>query len=199
MDAQEQLYSLLAIADEHQKAIAETLKGLATERSALHTAAQGIQKAAGDAVMAAVSASLAAVSKNATAALESSTKPILGQLSGVVKAASAAESKLSGAVAAFGWRWAALASITAAGAIAAIVVSAYLMVWYQQSQIDQLSTQKTQLISDVAQLQAQADDLARRGGRVKLESCGAAKRLCVRIDKTNGYGKDGDYFVLHGY
>ena len=40
---------------------------------------------------------------------------------------------------------------------------------------------------------------AKRGGRAKLEKCGDQGRLCVRIDKSSGYGKDGDYFVLRGY
>lgn len=48
-------------------------------------------------------------------------------------------------------------------------------------------------------MQANADDWAKRGGRAKLEKCGDAGRLCVRIDKTTGYGKDSDYFVLRGY
>ena len=58
---------------------------------------------------------------------------------------------------------------------------------------------KAALLGEVAQLQANADDWAKRGGRAKLEKCGDAGRLCVRIDKTTGYGKDSDYFVLRGY
>ncbi|WP_143071921.1 hypothetical protein [Nitrosospira briensis] len=38
--------------------------------------------------------------------------------------------------------------------------------------------------------------LGKRGRRAKLETCGEQRRLCVRIDKTTGCGKDGDYFVL---
>jgi hypothetical protein len=55
------------------------------------------------------------------------------------------------------------------------------------------------LLGEVTQLQVQAEDWAKRGGRAKLETCGEQRRLCVRIDKTTAYGKDGDHFVLRGY
>ncbi len=55
------------------------------------------------------------------------------------------------------------------------------------------------LLGEVAQLQVQAEDWAKRGGRAKLEVCGEQKRLCVRVDRTTGFGKNGDYFVLRGY
>ncbi|MEA0721929.1 hypothetical protein, partial [Xanthomonas campestris] len=62
-----------------------------------------------------------------------------------------------------------------------------------------LIEQKAQLQAEVAELQTNAQDWAKRAGRAKLDKCGDAGRLCVRVDKTTGYGKDGDYFVLRGY
>ncbi|MEO8767910.1 MAG: hypothetical protein ABI363_06175 [Nitrosospira sp.] len=62
-----------------------------------------------------------------------------------------------------------------------------------------LTDQRTVLLGEVAQLQVQAEDWAKRGGRAKLEVCGEQKRLCVRVDRTTGFGKNDDYFVLRGY
>ena len=43
-------------------------------------------------------------------------------------------------------------------------------------------------------------DLERRGGRAEWRSCGAAARLCVRVDRSAPiYGDKADYVVLKGY
>lgn len=224
MDAQQQLFGLMAVAEEHQKAVKAALDGLTAERAALAKeraavaqaaasvagvagevrkaaaeAVPAIQKAASEAVGASVRQSLAGASDAAAKALGEASRPIVGQLSGVVKAAGEAEGKLSGAVAAFGWRWAMLAGGAAAGGIVAVLLAAWLAVWWQRHQVEQLAEQKAALLGEVAQLQANAEDWAKRGGRAKLEKCGDQGRLCVRIDKSSGYGKDGDYFVLRGY
>lgn len=147
MDAQQQLFGLMAVAEEHQKAVKAALDGLTAERAALAKeraavaqaaasvagvagevrkaaaeAVPAIQKAAGEAVGASVRQSLAGASDAAAKALGEASRPIVGQLSGVVKAAGEAEGKLSGAVAAFGWRWAMLAGGAAAGGIVAVLL-----------------------------------------------------------------------------
>jgi adenine deaminase len=61
--------------------------------------------------------------------------------------------------------------------------------------------------ADIAALRAQRDTLAQsvarleqRGGKVDWRACGAAARLCVRIDRNApAYGGQGDYYVLKGY
>lgn len=224
MDAQQQLFGLMAVAEEHQKAVKAALDGLTAERAELAKeraavaqaaasvagvagevrkaaaeAVPAIQKAAGEAVGASVRQSLVGASDAAAKALGEASRPIVGQLSGVVKAASEAEGKLSGAVAAFGWRWAMLAGGAAAGGIVAVLLVAWLAVWWQRHQVEQLAEQKAALLGEVAQLQANVEEWAKRGGRAKLEKCGEQGRLCVRIDKSSVFGKEGDYYVLRGY
>ena len=224
MDAQQQLFGLMAVAEEHQKAVKAALDGLTAERAELAKeraavaqaaasvagvagevrkaaaeAVPAIQKAAGEAVGASVWQSLVGASDAAAKALGEASMPIVGQLSGVVKAASEAEGKLSGAVAAFGWRWAMLAGGAAAGGIVAVLLVAWLAVWWQRHQVEQLAEQKAALLGEVAQLQANVEEWAKRGGRAKLEKCGEQGRLCVRIDKSSVFGKEGDYYVLRGY
>jgi ABC-type transporter Mla subunit MlaD len=224
MDVQQQLFGLMAVAEEHQKAVKAVLDRLTAERATLarerDAVAQAVasvsgvagevrkaaaeiipalQEAAGEAIDASVRQSFTGASETAAKALGDASRPIIAQLSGVVKAAGDAEGKLSGAVAAFGWRWAMLAGGAAAGGILTVLLVTWLMVWWQRHQVEELTGQKAALVSEVAQLQAQAGDWARRGGRARLDKCGDAARLCVRVDKSTGYGKNGDYFVLRGY
>jgi hypothetical protein len=61
--------------------------------------------------------------------------------------------------------------------------------------------------SEIAALRAQRDALAynlaeleRHGGKLDWSRCGAAARLCVRIDrKAPAYGKKGEYLIVDGY
>jgi hypothetical protein len=61
--------------------------------------------------------------------------------------------------------------------------------------------------AEIAALRARRDELAasvatleRRGGRIEWRRCGAAARLCVRVDRgVPGYGEKADYYVVSGY
>ena len=224
MDTQQQIFALMAAAEDQQKAIGVAVEALAAERVALAKeraavaqaaasvagvandvrkaaadAVPALQKAAGEAVSASVCQSLVGVSEAATAALEEASRPIVGRLSGVVKSLGEAEGQLSDAVASFSWRWAAIAGSAAAGGIAAVLIAAWMSVWWQRHQVESLIEQQVQLEAEVVELQANAEKWAKRAGRAKLENCGETKRLCVRVDKTAAYGNDADYFVLGGY
>ena len=111
MDAQQQLFGLMAVAEEHQKAVKAAIDGLMAERAALTKeraaltqaaasvagVAGDVRKAAGEAVDASVKRSLAGAADAAATALGEAAKPIIGSLSGVVRAAGEAEGRLSGA------------------------------------------------------------------------------------------------------
>jgi len=61
-------------------------------------------------------------------------------------------------------------------------------------------TQLLQARQTLEQLSAGVAQLSREGGRIELRHCGAANRLCARIDrKSPFYGEDADYVVLKGY
>ena len=50
------------------------------------------------------------------------------------------------------------------------------------------------------QLTAGVAQLTRQGGRIELQHCGDANRLCVRVDrKSPFYGEHADYVILKGY
>jgi hypothetical protein len=51
-----------------------------------------------------------------------------------------------------------------------------------------------------AELSADLTRLAQQGGRLQLRRCGAAARLCVRIDRAAPvYGESADYAIVKGY
>jgi hypothetical protein len=61
-------------------------------------------------------------------------------------------------------------------------------------------TQLLQARQTFDQLSAAVAQLSREGGRIELRHCGAANRLCVRIDrKSPFYGESADFMVLKGY
>ena len=61
-------------------------------------------------------------------------------------------------------------------------------------------TQLLQARETLAQLSAGVAQLSGEGGRIDLRHCGAANRLCVRVDrKSPAYGESADYMVLKGY
>ncbi len=61
--------------------------------------------------------------------------------------------------------------------------------------------------AEIAALRARRDELAasvatleHRGGRIEWQRCGAAARLCVRVDRSApAYGEKADYYVVAGY
>lgn len=220
MDAQKQLFTLMTLAEEQQKAVQVAIDGLAAERAAFakeraavaqaaasvagvagdvrKAAADSVpalQRAAGEAVSASVRQSLAGVADVAAQALGEAAKPVIGSLSGVVQAASAAEGSMRKAGAWFAWKWVAVAGGGAVG----VCLLAYASLAWQLHQVRSLYEEKAVLQDEIVQLQANADGWAKQGGRVKLERCGEASRLCVRVNKAASYGKDNDHFVLRGY
>jgi hypothetical protein len=220
MDAQQQLFTLMALAEEQQKAVQTAIEGLADERAALAKeraavaraaasvagvadevrkaaadAVPALKRAAGDAVGASVKQSLAGAADAAVQALGEAAKPVISKLSGVVQAASEAEGAMRRAGAWFAWKWVAVAGGGAVG----VCLLAYASLAWQLHQVNSLHDEKAELQEEIVQLQANANEWAKQGGRVKLERCGEASRLCVRVNKTVSYGKDNDHFVLRGY
>jgi hypothetical protein len=215
MDAQQQLFGLMAVAEEQQKAVNAAIDGLtaeraelAKERAAVAQAAASvagvaveIRKAVADAVGVSVKQSLAGASDAAAMALSEAVKPVIGSLSGVVQAASDAEGSLKKAGSWFAWKWV----VVACGGLVGVCLVAYTSLAWQLNQVSSLREEKAALLSEIAQLQTQADKLAKLGGRAKLAECGKDEkaktgRLCVRVDKSiKGYGEDSDYYILSGY
>ena len=209
MDAQQQIFSLMAAAEDQQKAVKTLLDALAAERAALATeraavaqaaasvagipgevrkaaadAIPAIQKAAGEAVGASVRQSLAGASDAAAKALGEAARPVVGSLSGVIQSAGEAEASLKNAGQWFAWKWVAVA----AGGLVGVCLVAYASLAWQLHQVSSLREEKAALQADIAQMQANASALERKGGRIVLSTCGG--RLCIEASSNQGQGAE---------
>ena len=62
-----------------------------------------------------------------------------------------------------------------------------------RADVTAMRTTRDELTTNIARLSQQ-------GGRVELRRCGAARRLCVRVDRgAPMYGEAADYLVVKGY
>ena len=211
MDAQQQIFGLMAVAEEHQKAVKAAIDGLTAERAALAReraalsqvandarkaaadAVPAIQKATSAAVSASVKESLAGASTEAAKALGEAAKPVISSLSGVVRAAGEAEGSLRSAGQWFAWKWVAVA----AGGLIGVCLVAYASLWWQLHEVESLSARKAALTADVAQLQTTVAGLDKAGGRVVWSTCGG--RLCFEVSSNQGTYSNGTKIPLGGW
>lgn len=173
-----------------QNAASSIGQSAASVEQAARNAAPKLQKAAEEAVSEAVGIAvrraLAEASGTTVAAMEEASKPMLNKLSSMAATVNDAEEQLNEATASFGWKWAVIAGGTLAGTLAIFILVAWMAIWLQRFHITELSEQKVQLQGEIAQLQEQADMLAKKGGRIKLTKCGGP--LCIEASSNQGKG-----------
>jgi len=203
--SEQELFGLMAVAQEQQQAVSEALKNLEDRQVALnaviaragtaveemnkagHASALIIEKATRIAVEKAVQAALANVQQQTQSTLSDSVTPAVKALQGVTARAEHAEESLHQAASAISWKWAAIWGVTSCVLLASIVALSMLLVPSP---------------NEIAALRANVAALESRGGKINLTTCG--KRLCAEIDvkankSTGGWGEDGDYMILKGY
>ena len=200
MDEQQQIFGLMAVAEEHQKAVAAAIAGLVAERAALAKeraslaqVAQGIQKATSDAVRAAVEQSLAGASETAAEALGDAAKPVIGKLTGVVQAASDAEDSMRKAGQWFAWKWVAVAT----GGLAGVCLVAYVALAWQLHEVGSLRAENARLVAAIVRERATVAELTKDGGRMVWTTCGG--RLCFEVSSNQGTSPDGNPVPLGGW
>ena len=191
MDEQ-QIFSMMALAEDHQKAVTAAIAGLAAERAALAKeraalaqAVAGVTKAASDAVSAAVRQSLAGASETAAKALGDAATPVIGKLSGVVQAASDAEDSMRKAGQWFAWKWVAVAG----GGLAGVCLVAYVALAWQLHEVGSLSDEKARLAAAIVRERATVAGLTKDGGRVHWNTCDG--RLCFEASSNQGTYSNG--------
>jgi len=209
MDTQQQLFGLMTIAEEQQKAVKAAIDGLTAERTELAkeraaltqavakvagvagdvkraaaNAVPAMERAAGEAVGTSVRQSLAGASQTAANALGEAAKPVIRSLSGVVQAAQDAEGSMRSAGAWFAWKWVAVA----AGGLIGVCLVAYASLAWQLHQVSILRDDRAALAADVAQMQANVSALEKKGGRIVMTTCGG--RLCIEASSNQGAGAE---------
>lgn len=177
-DIEKNLYLLMEVAEQQQKAVSAALAGLDKRQIELTQTAAQLQaigqqlvpkaaQAASDGAARAVKTELENASQTATAAVAAACKPLLAGLAGVTGETATAEGQLKEAVKWFGWRWAALAAATACGAILAVTLAAWGAVWWQRSQLADLKIERDQVSGEVAAAQSTLAALNKRTGGVR--------------------------------
>ncbi len=217
MSDEEKLYALMAIAEEQQAAAQRAIEGLVAEREKFtqqraavaklirdlgqtsEKAAGAMETAAGAALQGAADKSVTLVSLAVAEAFKRTLSPAMANLSSIVDSAAGAERQIRSALAGFSWRSMLMVSAIVMGVLLAIWVAGMASISWQRHQIDNLGQERAALEVDVRTLREQANDLAKRGGRIKLVTCGDQKRLCAAVDLKVRYGERGEYFVLRGY
>lgn len=205
--SEQELFGLMAVAQEQQRAASEALQKLEERHVQLHAliaragtaveemnkagqaSALIIEKATRIAVEKAVQAALESVQQQTLSTLSDSVNPAVKALQGVTARAEQAEESLHQAASSISWKWAAICAAVGCGLLATVVGLSMLLV---------------PTPNEIANLRANAADLEARGGKVQLSVCGDSKRLCARIDpkaeKGDQYGQNGQrWMILHGY
>ena len=205
--SEQDLYTLMVVAQDQQKAASDALQKLEDRQVALnvviaragtaveemnkagHASALIIEKATRIAVEKAVQAALADVQQQTQSTLGGSVNPAVKALQGATVRAEQAEESLHQAASSISWKWAAIWATTSCMLLASIVGLSMLLVPSP---------------NEIADLRADAAALEAKGGRVQLSVCGDSKRLCARIDpkaeKGDQYGQNGQrWMILQGY
>jgi len=201
--SEQELFGLMAIAQEQQKAAALALEQLETQRTELdrtisrakaavlemekagHTSALIIEKATRNAVSKAVEGALNDVCDKTKATIGNSVGPAVRALEGATGRAEKAGDDLQEAASSISWKWAGIWTLTSCVLLAAVVGLAMLLI---------------PTPGQIADLRANAEYLEAKGGKVNLTYCGPTKRLCVEIDpKADTWGENRQFRVLKGY
>jgi len=188
MDAQKQIFSLIAAAEDNQKAVQIAIDGMTAQilvlekQHAAHARHQeDMQRAVVSTVEYAMSKSLAGASSAAVAALESASRPVVGSLSDAARAADEATGKLSGTVSSFSRKWALIAWGTTAGCILAVLFTVWGSVQWLEYRRESLSAEIDEMKTTVATLE-------KRGGKLKLTDCGGETCFQVKTPLWEGKG-----------
>jgi len=174
---EEQIYGLVEIADSQQKTTERLLEKLNLGLSQLDDTRQLLARTVSEAAQRGVGDALTAKT------LQSSART----LDEATQNARSASRHL-------GWQ---TVGIVALGCLTA-VLGVLSVGWY----ITPTPEEITALRAEKRALEVALDDLERRGGRIKLNQCGAKNsRLCAEVDETAGSFVDGArrYRVLKGY
>ena len=205
--SEQELFGLMAVAQEQQQAATLILKRLEAQQAELtqtiekarcavdemnkagHASALIIEKSTRIAVEKAVLSALESVQQQTRSALGDSMSPAVKALQGVIARAEQAEENLHRASSSLSWKWTAICAAMGCTLLATVVGLSMLLV---------------PTPNEIADLRANASALQAKGGKVQLTQCGPSSRLCAQIDvkankSTGGWGTDGQYMILKGY
>ena len=187
MEPEKMLGLLLHTTEQQSETVEKLLAELRNHIAALVAATKAaeevspaLQSAVREAARKAVVASLSNAPQTALAAFKAAAAPFFEAMGQATTAADGAASQIRDAGAWFGWKVASIAAglVVVGGALGWGVIA------WEGHQVKILQGQKTVLQEDLAQLSAQVAALEKRGGKIKLSTCGG--RLCVEASTNQG-------------
>ncbi len=180
MDDHDKLGAMFAVMEEQQAAVQVAIAGMAQERKAMVAVIESIkdtsgtlQKATGDAAARAVVESIGQAPKTAVTALNQAVRA-LDEAAGQVHSAGA---------------WLTFKAAACVAGVGLVMVLAVYALGHFMLPSEADRQEVAQLRAEKAQLEANIANLAKRGGRIKLERCGPANRLCVEITPAQAEGQ----------
>lgn len=195
MNPEEMIAVLLATADEQQKTVEGLLALAKRQEGELEKAGPALRAA----VVEAVRLELRGVASTASDATAYAMKPSMERLDEASRAAKRAAADAAAVTFKLGARWPLIAGASCAAMFLVTLAGMWGITAWQRGQIDDLREQRAALAGELVVMRAQADELAAKGGRIKLSHCGGKKRLCAQVDTSASFGDRGDYYVLKGY
>ena len=193
MDTERKIYGLLETVEQQQKSLEIAAAALNATHEALQALVDQVQVAANKGATVGATDAL----ENAGVLIAGAVAPTVAKLHQVTAAATGLETKFRKAAAWVTWKYLLIVAV----GCASVVLVAWTAVGWQRYEVAQLSAQKTALQNDIATLQGTVDSLAKKGGRIRLTTCGEQKRKCVKVDSAAGtFGGQGEtYMIVEGY
>lgn len=180
---EEQIYGLVEVVDSQQKTTERLLEKLNLGLSQLDDTRQLLTKTVSEAAQRGVANALAQAPDATAKTLQASTRAL-----------EEATDHAQSASRSLGWQ---TVGIVAVGCLTA-VLGVLGIGWYITPAPEEIKA----LRAEKRALEVALDELERRGGRIKLNQCGAKNsRLCAEVDETAGSFAEGGrkYRVLKGY
>jgi hypothetical protein len=207
--SEQELFGLMAVAQDQQQAAALTLQRLEAQqvelaaiigkaRSAVEAMSNAgtasavlIEKATKNAVEKGVQSALERISEQAKRSLADAINPAVKALHGVTERAVEVEESIRDTANAFSWKWASVCIFAAC----ALLLTVWSLAWIL-----------TPGYGEVAELRANVAALEAKGGKVQLSTCGPKGRLCARVSANDAaviWGppdkENEKWIILNGY
>ncbi len=171
-----------------QAAVSEASAASREVKQAGAAVVPAVNQAASNAVAGSMKRAFADIAGPASSALDEAVKPLMEKFSRLAQLAFEMEKTAQHALRWFSYKWIALI----AAAFVGIGAMAWASVWWQRNQVSELTEQKSALEADIAQMQINAEALAKQGARIKITDCGG--RLCIVASKN----QTGSFSDWHG-
>jgi gas vesicle protein len=187
------LYGLMKVVQEQQKMLDGTLAKLEAERVALARERSSM----GQTVMQSVKQSMSGVADTVSNEMLKAIKPSVDTLKTSVGSAHDASNRLSASMdrVQSAWTWRLL--LLSVGVLSIVSLTAYGLVWWERSQLEDLKATRQALQADINRMQPVVTDLEKRGGRLVWNNCGG--KWCLQVEPGNWRDNAGPLAIPRGF